>query len=372
MQLLVTDVGYGGAGVARTPEGVVFVPGAYPGETVEAELASRHKKFARARLTRVLEPSPERIAPETALVPGMAYATLRYEAEVALKHRQLGALLARIGGLRGLPLLPPVPSPQRHHYRNKLTLRWDGRALGYVGEDNRTVLDTPHCPLSHAEINDALADLRRGPALRRLRPGARVVFRHTPRDGVRLGLGKPPAGELTESLAGLTLSVAADAFFQINLPCAELLLADFREAARGAESVLDLYCGCGLFGLASGARRVFGLETSAGAVRSAARNAAALGVRADYRCAPAETLPERLPPADLWVVDPPRAGLSETVRRRILRDLPPRLVYVSCGPDTLARDLAALAPAYAIRSLRLFDFFPRTPHFETIAVLGRV
>lgn len=371
MELLITDVGYGGAGVARTPEGVVFVPGAYAGETVEAELVSRHKKFARARLTRVLAPSPDRIAPETAVVPGMAYATLRYEAEVALKHRQLGDLLARIGGLRGLPLLPPVPSPQRHHYRNKLTLRWDGRALGYVCEDNRTVLDTPHCPLSHIEINDALAELRRGAALRRLEPGSRVVFRHTPRDGVRLGLGEPPAGELTESLAGLTLTVAADAFFQINLPCAELLLADFREAARGAETVLDLYCGCGLFGLASGAGRVFGLETSAGAVRSAARNAAALGVRADYRCAPAEELPERLPAADLWVVDPPRAGLSETVRRRILRDLPPRLVYVSCGPDTLARDLAALAPAYAIRSLRLFDFFPRTPHFETIVLLSK-
>ena len=374
MQLHITDVGYGGAGVARGEDGVVFVPGAFVGETVQAELVSKRKRFAQARLLRVLEPSPDRIEPETAVVPGMAYAALRYPAEVDLKHRQLHALLTRIGRLADPPLLPPVPSPLRDHYRNKLTLHWDGRALGYVGDDNRTVLDTPHCPLSQPEINLALADLRRDPALRRLRPGARVVFRHTAHDGVRLGLGKPPAGTLVERLAGLDLSVAADAFFQVNLPCAELLLDAFREAARGARAVLDLYCGCGLFGLVAaqaGATRLFGVETTPSAVRSAARNAAALGLDADYRCVPAEELPEGLPPADLWVVDPPRAGLSDAVRARLLRDRPPRLAYVSCGPDTLARDLAALAPAYALRSVRLFDFFPRTPHFETLALLER-
>ena len=375
MRLTIEDVAYGGDGVARDPAcGVVFVPGAFVGEVVEAEPVSRHKRFTRARLTRVLEPSPDRITPETVVVPGMAYAALRYEAELALKQRQLRTLLTRIGRLTDLPLASPIPSPQIHHYRNKLTLHWDGRALGYVAEDNQTVLDTPHCPLSRLAINEALAEVRRDPALRRLRPGARVIFRHTPHDGVRVGLGEPPRGELTETLAGLTLSVAADAFFQVNPPCAERLLVDFREIARGAHGVIDLYCGCGLFGLVAaqaGATRVLGLETTPSAVRSAARNARALGLDADYRCAPAETLPAHLPPADLWVVDPPRAGLSAIVRSRLLREGPSRLVYVSCGPDTLARDLAALAPAYAIRTIRLFDFFPRTPHFETIVLLSK-
>ena len=374
MRLLITDVGYGGVGVARSEDGVVFVPGAFIGETIEAEPVSKRKRFTQARLVQVLDPSPDRIEPETPIVPGMTYAALRYDAEVALKHHQLRTLLTRIGKLPEPPLLPPVPSPLRDHYRNKLTLHWDGHALGYIGEDNRTVLDTPHCPLSKPEINAALTELRQNAALRRLRPGARVVFRYTAHDGVRLGLGKPPAGELTEHLAGLELSVAAEAFFQVNLACAELLLADFREAVRGAKSVFDLYCGCGLFGLVAaqaGAARVFGLETTPSAIRSAKRNAAAIGIDADYRCAPAETLPDDLPPADLWIVDPPRAGLSDIVRARILRDLPPRLAYVSCGPDTLARDLSALTAAYSIRSIRLFDFFPRTPHFETLTLLER-
>lgn len=376
MRLTIADVGYGGAGVARTEEGVVFVPGAFVGETVEAEIVVRKRRFAQARLLRVLEPSPERIVPETAVVPGMPYAALRYEAEVALKQAQLEALLQRIGRFDALPFLaPPVASPLRAHYRNKLTLHWDGRRLGYIGEDNRSVVDVPACPLSAEPINARLGTLRADrAALRRLRPGQRVILRHTPHNGVAVGLGRPPQGTLTETLGGLTLEVAADAFFQVNLACAERLLEAFRNAAQGARRVFDLYCGCGLFGLAAaqaGANTLFGLETSASAIASAQANARRLGVAADYRCAPSESLPDDLPGADLWVVDPPRDGLSETVRAHLLRALPPHVAYVSCGPDTLARDLAALAPAYRVERLQLFDFFPRTAHFETLTLLAR-
>ncbi|MGN0886774.1 MAG: class I SAM-dependent RNA methyltransferase [Candidatus Spyradenecus sp.] len=378
LTLHIDDVGYGGDGVARTASPVTFVPGAFTGETVEAELIQRKPNFARARLLRVLEPSPDRITPEGPVVPGMVYAELAYPAEVALKHHQLQTLLTRIGRLEDLSCLrAPVPSPLAAHYRNKLTLHWDGRALGYIGEDNRTVLDTPACPLSHPAINAELqrlrADSRR---LRALRPGSRVTFRHTAHDGVRLGLGKPPAGELTEALAGLTLSVAADAFFQVNPAAAECLLAAFRAAvaALAPRRALDLYCGCGLFGLVAaqaGVRSLFGLETTPSAVRSAQRNAAHLGLEATYRCAPAESLPQDLPPADLWIVDPPRDGLSPAVRDHLLRARPPHLAYISCGPDTLARDLRALAPAYRPTAIQLFDFFPRTAHFETLTLLVR-
>ena len=385
MRLTVDDVGYGGAGVARTGEGVVFIPGAFAGETVEAEIVARRKRFAQARLLEVLQPSPDRIAPAEPPVPGMVYAALRYEAEVALKQRQLQALLARIGRLDpGDALLPPVPSPRDLHYRNKTVLRWNGRILGYTAETKGTtasgrqklaLVPVRRCPLAVEAINEALARLADDrAALRRLVPGQRVTLRWTPHDGVRLGLGVPPEGWLTERVGGLTLRVAADAFFQVNLPAAERLLERFRERLGAPGRVFDLYCGCGLFGLAAaqaGATTLFGLETTPSAVAAARDNARAAGLDADYRCAPSESLPGDLPPADLWVVDPPREGLSETVRRHLLERRPPRLAYVSCGPDTLARDLAALAPAYRIDSLQLFDFFPRTAHFETLTFLSR-
>ena len=116
------------------------------------------------------------------------------------------------------------------------------------------------------------------------------------------------------------------------------------------------------------------LYTDSGAVTSIANaqaNAQANRLPATYRCARTEALLDSLPhDADLWIVDPPRAGLAPAVRERLLRLRPRRILYVSCGPDTLARDLAALTPAYAIDAIRLVDFFPRTPHFETLTLLS--
>lgn len=376
MRLEIVDTGYGGVGVARTPDGVIFIPGAFTGETVEAEILSRKKRFAQARLLEVITPSPHRITPEGPVVPGMVYAALDYAEEVALKNRQLTTLLQRIGRFSDLPfLLQPVASPKTDHYRNKLTLHWDGKRLGYIGEDNQTVIDTPHCPLSAPEINAKLQEVRANPRLKKLlKPGDRLFLRYTPADGVLVGYGKPPEGELTESIAGMNLSVSANAFFQVNPACAELLLKHFIAEVKDTRRVFDLYCGCGLFGFAAvqgGAQELFGLETSQTAIASAQANARRLGVKADYRCAPTESLPKKLPAADLWVVDPPRAGLSEEVRARILNDLPPRIAYISCGPDTLARDLVTLTEAYTVQSVQLFDFFPRTAHFESLTLLKR-
>lgn len=374
MEVEIQDVGYGGVGVARTADGVIFVPGAFIGERVDVEITRKKKRFAQARLLKVLTPSPDRREPETAVVPGMVYAALDYSAELALKQHQLQTLLQRIGRLDVPQMLPPVASPSTLHYRNKLTLHWDGRRLGYIGEDNRTVIDTPSCPLSCAPINDLLRQLRADKlALRRVKRGERVVLRYTPQDGVVVGLGRPPEGMLTEEIAGLTLSVAADAFFQVNLPCVELLLNAFRDRVKGGERVFDLYCGTGLFGFVAaqaGAKEIFGLEISPSAVASAKENAKQLGVKANYRCAPSECLPNNLPAADLWIVDPPRDGLSDDVRKNILDYLPPRIAYISCGPDTLARDLAQLTERYQIDSMQLFDFFPRTAHFETLTMLS--
>lgn len=377
MRLTIDDVAYGGDGVAHDPAcGTVFVPGAYTGEIVEAAPVSRHKRFTRARLVRVLEPSPDRIVPETPIVPGMAYASLAYPAEVALKARQLRALLTRIGKLPAdLPLRTPRPSPQHLHYRNKLTLRWDGRRLGYVGDDNRTILDTPHCPLSRPEINAALADVRRSAALRALHPGARVCLRHAGLTGTRVILGDAPGDPepLMERVGGLTLRYGAADFFQVNLPALELLLADCRAALAGRPPTLalDLYCGVGLFGLALPASDRFGIDCVPTSIANAQANAQANRLPATYRCARTEALLDSLPhDADLWIVDPPRAGLAPAVRERLLRLRPRRILYVSCGPDTLARDLAALTPAYAIDAIRLVDFFPRTPHFETLTLLS--
>ncbi len=375
MTVEIVDVAYGGAGVARTADGVLFIPGAHRGERVTVEITERRKKFTKGKLLDIVTASPERIIPEHPIAPGMTYAHLTYPAEVALKQHQLETLLHRIGRFEGkLPLLAPVASPHFLHYRNKLTLRSDGKRLGYVGEDNRTIQDIDACPLSADPINEALTAFRKG---RRPKAGSRVVFRYTPRDGVvHFPFGAPSDSlpTLTERLAGLDFEVAADAFFQVNPACAELLFAAVQARLRPCDAVLDLYCGVGVFGCVAaqtGIPRVYGVEVQASAVAAARRNAERLGIHAQYQCLPGEALPAASAKAPCWIVDPPRDGLSEAVRTTLLTHLPEQVVYVSCGPDTLARDLKALAPAYQIESLQLFDFFPRTPHFETLTLLRK-
>ncbi len=369
----IVDVAYGGDGVARTPNGVMFIPGAHLGERVVVALTEQRKSFAKGRLLEVLTPSPDRIVPQINRVPGMTYAHLEYRAEVALKQRQLETLLHRIGKLEGqLPLLSPVASPKEQNYRNKLTVRSDGKRLGYVGEDNKRIIDLEYCPLSEEAINTALADFRKH---RRPKAGTRTVFRYTPKNGVihfPFGTPSEQLPVLEETLAGLTFEVAADAFFQVNPACAELLLAQVKANLRPCEALLDLYCGVGLFGCVAaqaGVKHIFGVETQASAIHAAQRNAKRLGISSTYVCASAETLPQKMAKASTWIVDPPRDGLSDAVRQAILTNHPEQLIYVSCGPDTLARDLKHLTSAYNIEAIQLFDFFPRTPHFETLTLL---
>jgi 23S rRNA (uracil1939-C5)-methyltransferase len=186
---------------------------------------------------------------------------------------------------------------------------------------------------------------------------------------------------LAEELCGLRLELSHDAFFQTNTEMAERLYAIVRDHAglRGSERVFDLYCGIGTIGLvlATDAGEVWGLEIVAGAVADAERNAAANGIsNARFVAANARTgvrpLVEQAGRPDVVVLDPPRAGLSQKVVRRVIECEARRIVYVSCNPTTLAPNAAQLGEAgYRLRRVKPVDMFPQTPHIECVALLER-
>jgi 23S rRNA (uracil1939-C5)-methyltransferase len=186
---------------------------------------------------------------------------------------------------------------------------------------------------------------------------------------------------LAEELLGLRLRISHSAFFQTNTEMAERLyeLAGDYAALRGRERVFDLYCGTGTLSLvmARAAEEVWGLEIVREAVEDAARNADANGLdNVRFLAADARTgvrpLLERAGKPDVVVVDPPRAGLSRKIVRRLIECGAPRIVYVSCNPTTLAPNAAQLAEAgYRLRRLRPVDMFPQTPHIECVALLER-
>jgi 23S rRNA (uracil1939-C5)-methyltransferase len=410
----VETLAYGGDGLARVGGRVVFIPETAPGDTVRFRVAEVKKNFARAVALELLEASPARAEPccrvpdpdtgVPARVPGCVYDHLDYAAEVAAKQRQLEGFIRRLPGCADTPFDAPFASPAPLHYRNKITLHLQQGRLGYRQEPSHRVLDLPACPLACGEINALLSRLREPDALRALPDDADVVLRHTPHDGA---VWFPAVSRLPSAVSGNFLPVAScslpvpcyllhltfdslagpllvprDGFYQVNPSVGEALahaVQTWFAGLPGTPELLDLYCGVGVFGLAclrAGGARLTGVESGRAAVAAARRNAEALGLRAEFRCAalgregfdPRGLLRE--PARAACIVDPPREGLAPAVAAALAASGIRRLLYVSCDPATLARDLAVLLRGgYRVERVRLFDMFPRTAHFETMAEL---
>lgn len=398
---------YGGDGLGRLGDGrVCFVPGAFAGETVRAELVDSRKSFVRAVCTGLVEPSPDRIRPlgaavpaDAPIMPGMVYADVNYAAELRFKEEQLGNFLERIGqSYRHIE----VVAGRSTAYRNKVTYHVqperNGWKIGYRREQSHEVLDVTSDPLACKEINQALPAVRTGVLSlltqgsrnirREARASATVTVRWSLDDGVRWWLGDPPP-ELffTERTAGLRFRVAADGFYQVNPEVGDRLVRAVVEAyADGVElspDVVDLYCGVGVFGLCcvNGVRgrglrsqpRLVGVESGRRAVAAAKENAKSAGIAANFFCERVGGSTSRIRIGDRTtvIVDPPRGGMERNVPAFLAHSRARRLFYVSCDPATLARDLQVLGKTYRIRRVRLFDLFPRTARFETLVELEK-
>jgi len=389
---------YGGDGLGRLGDGrVCFVPGAYAGETVKAEIVEQKKRYVKANLVEVLEAIPDRIKPDPSrpVVPGMVYHEVSHAAELRFKQDQLENFLWKVSS-EVLPL-EVIPSSREFNYRSKATYhteKRDGKWLfGYRRELSHDVTDIDVDPLACAEINAALPNIRAGvmalltqgaSAVRRSAASEDVTVRWTPIDGVKWWLGAPPTGlELHEQTAGMRFVVPGDGFYQVNPEIGGKLAAAVRDAyldgADAAPNILDLYCGVGVFGLiclkaALGGKeqpRLVGIESGRSAIASAKRNAAAAGLAANFFCERVGGSLGRIKvgPRHTVILDPPRGGLEPNVASWLVKRAAPRVFYVSCDPATLTRDLQALAPAYRIVRVKLFDMFPRTARFETFVEL---
>jgi 23S rRNA (uracil1939-C5)-methyltransferase len=435
LELTVDSLAHGGNGVARLDGYVVFVAGALPGDRVRAVVGKSKRAYAEARAVEVLEPSPDRIAPR-ADHPGAPWQVLAYERQLEVKAEQVGDALRRIGKLDGFEQDPIVPALQQWRYRNKLEYSFgtgpDGTLVCGFHAPGRfdEIVPLDDCLLASERGNAAREqalnwareqglsawDRREGRGLLR-----NLVVREGRRTGelqIRLvtspgaidanslaaavdcdglfwtqtaGLGESTQGGDTQLVAGserlrerlgeLEFLISSDAFFQTNTEMAEVLYGAAVELAalRGHERVFDLYCGIGTIALslATRARAVVGVEIVEPAVADAIDNARrneitnAQFFAGDIRLAMRE-LVERTGRPDVCVIDPPRAGLSQKVVRRLVEAAPKRIVYVSCNPTTLAPNAAQLSEAgYTLRRVRPVDMFPQTPHIECVALLER-
>jgi tRNA/tmRNA/rRNA uracil-C5-methylase (TrmA/RlmC/RlmD family) len=365
LTLTIHDLAFGGEGVGRVDDFVVFVPFVIVGETVEVEITEVKKNFARAKLLRVVMPSPERVAPECRYFTqcgGCQYQHIDYAAQLRFKHKQIADLFERFGKISRAVVAPVIPCPSPYGYRNRIMIRsqWNGPAkklvIGFIRADNNFVEDIEECKIAEPAISEQIKNVRANPP---------------PKGGIKIVLRIPPEN----------WDVPPDSFFQNNFFLLPKLVKTVRGFLRdgGAKHLVDLYCGVGFFGieLADLVESFVGVEYDRLAINSARKNIASRKIsNGEFISSTVEevlpTLMQKFSPEKTSVIlDPPRKGcLPETLR--LLRETrPAQIIYVSCHPATMARDLNILCAdgVFELARVQPLDMFPQTQHVECVADL---
>jgi 23S rRNA (uracil1939-C5)-methyltransferase len=386
IELAIESLSSSGDGVGRGPDGrVVFVPLTAPGDRVRALVTREHKRFLRAELRELIESAPGRVTPRCPVFGdcgGCTWQHLDYPAQLAAKREILAQALRRIGGLALPEQLEIEASPARYGYRGRSRVHAERGRVGYRKRASRELCGIEHCAVLEPELDAALAALAHShPAdgeweLARGEAGARAsalgVLR-APRSR------SAPPERCVWTIAGDRFAFSPGVFTQANPSLCGVLVDAVHAAAGAGRSALDAYCGAGLFtlGLAKRFERVTAVEANADAISDLRENlATARAANVDVVEARFEHWlalhDDRQPRFDTAVVDPPRSGLPEGGAAALAQLARRRIVYVSCDPATLARDLAVLGKRdFRLTQVRGFDLFPQTPHVEALAVLER-
>jgi tRNA/tmRNA/rRNA uracil-C5-methylase (TrmA/RlmC/RlmD family) len=402
--LTIHDIAFGGEGVGRVEDFVVFVPFVLVGEEVEAEIFEIKKNFARAKLLSVLKPSAERVEPPCPYFGscgGCQYQHIAYEAQLRFKHKQIADLFQRIGGITKDVVAPVVPCPQPYGYRNRIMIRsqWNKPEqklnIGFVRWDGGLVEDIEECKIAEPPLNGEIKHVRAHPP---------------PKGGIKIVLRIPPEN----------WDVPRDSFFQNNffllpkmvetvrgflrdagcsaaVPAAGSSTVSVRDSAAGGMTppqttgkdvcatlrrhLIDLYCGVGFFGieLAEAVESFVGVEYDQLAIK-AARHNAVLHQRTNGEFISAkveEALPSLIKKFSAEhttvLLDPPRKGCTPETLQLLRETKPSQIIYISCHPGTMARDLNVLCAEGVFELMKVvpLDMFPQTQHVECVADLRR-
>jgi 23S rRNA (uracil1939-C5)-methyltransferase len=386
---------YGGYSIARD-EKVILIKGAVPGEVVEVEIEDKKRDYSTARVVSVVEPSEYRvepICPVFGVCGGCHLQFISYEKQIAMKDEILLDSLSRIGGIEMTP--GPALTGQQWNYRKRAQLKVGrGGDIGFFRESTRDVVTFNSCPLMDDSINSLLRKIKEtidstGLSEIHISSGDLPVVLLRGREytvssfdkyvdagfsGVALNNSIVAGAESTLfDLNGLKYTISPWTFFQsnwgLNRSLVEFMINELMPL--NGKRVLDLYAGAGNFALplAEYAGEVVAVEENPHAINDGSRN---IQLNEIKHCKMVRSSAEKYRikrKFDVIVLDPPRPGLTSEVVRKILDTPPDLLVYISCNPATLSRDLKKFREKYDITSVRQIDFFPNTFHLESIAFL---
>lgn len=440
IEIEITDITSEGNGVGRHEGMAVFVPQTAVGDVIECRIVKVLKSYAYGIVSKILRPSADRIESDCPLFPkcgGCSFRHLSYEAELRAKEKFVHDAFTRIGKIN-CEFEPILGCENPDGYRNKAQYpvsESDGELIcGFYAKRSHRIISGTKCkllPEEFCDIADSILDfcqsnhisaynevtrkgilrhiyLRKAPATGEIMVCLIVTKRYDFKmlaeeltskfsaiksitlninpDNTNVILGKKTevilgTEKITDIMCGNVISIAPEAFYQINSPQAERLYGIAREYAdlNGTEKLLDLYCGAGTIGLsmAEDAAKLTGVEIIPQAVENAKENAENSGVEnAEFICADAGKAAERLMQIgdcpDVVIMDPPRKGCDKLTLDSVVKMNPDKIIMISCNPSTAARDCAYLsANGYMPVKVRAVDLFPRTGHVECVVLLSR-
>ncbi|HEX8396315.1 MAG TPA: class I SAM-dependent RNA methyltransferase [Pyrinomonadaceae bacterium] len=405
VEVLIEKIVPDGFGLAHAENLTIFVPLVAAGDRARVRIERKKGKVAFAELVEILEPSGDRVeppCPHFGVCGGCDFQQLNYTAQLRAKVEIIRDCLRRIGKIDWQKEIEIVSSPNAWNYRTRAQWKRDGKKLGYFERKSHRVCDVQVCPILTETLQKTLQSARENSnrnfsELRAAASGETVSlsFANTKTDAepdenfyaankiqeendrTDASSRKSKAEEINLKIGDFDYSFSADVFFQVN----HGLLPEFVETAIGkteGNQALDLYCGVGLFTLPLAAKfkQVTGIEGNRLSIQFAKSNAQTANLKnVDFQVsAVCKWLVEntgKLAGIDFVLLDPPRSGAETGTIEILIRLQPAKIVYVSCNPATLARDLRAFAAGgYEIEKVRAFDFFPQTHHVETIVHLS--
>lgn len=419
---LVTSLSSEGQGILRQDNFVVFVPFTAPGDTIRYRITHRKKNFAQGELIKVLHPSPERTLPLCryyGLCGGCQLQHMTYEAQLKSKHQIVEEAFKRIGKFTQTKVEPVVPAQLNWAYRRHITLKiypdGDFLAAGYTAVDNQSLINVEHCPIFIPESDPAIQEVQtllKNFSAKGFSNGSAVLFK-AETDQLILCLhfegtnvfkpemidnflkqhphwigmiihskDKTSSWGTTKAIIKIDemrFACSPDVFTQ-NHP--EQSMKIYRQISNMMSSypgarIMDLYCGIGISSLllAKQGHQVIGVEYNHESIAFARENAQINGlatpqfIQGDVEQVLHKKLKKEA--ADWIIINPPRVGITPQVVHEILRRKPQGIIYVSCMPSTLARDLQMLcSQEYKISLVQPYDMFPQTSHVETLVQLN--
>jgi 23S rRNA (uracil1939-C5)-methyltransferase len=423
LEVLIEKLVHGGSGLARLDTGqTVFVPGVLPGERVVVTIRKKRKGVLEAALVKVLTPSKDRIIPPCngeIECTGATWPHIAYPAQLKYKQEILLDTLKKIGGIEPRRFLPILPSPRTDHYRLRtqfnVRMKDNRQRIGFFRQGSYDLIEVNNAFLIHPVIDRVLKNIRslsdKLPLLTELHINASptgevhlLLFSEQPFSppidaffselkrispeviGMtgfvsRTKVSTLGRNQLTLDVEGMTFKATEGNFFQVNWEQNRNMVRTVLDltSLTGNETVLDLYCGIGNFSLplAKKAKAVIGIESGYSAIEDAKANAELNRIPntefiADDMQKGLKTLIQRKLRADVIVLDPPRAGATLKTLERVLAFVPQKIVYVSCNPSTLARDLKFFQLfGFRLDRLQPVDMFPYTYHIECVAEMVR-